>query len=77
MTTEQLRKLALEQLKGFEGQSVGIKAETFMESGAQQAIIFHFKCKERGDEVEVVLDKDSGAFVQLSHTPGKPTGKVN
>ncbi len=77
MTTEQLRKLAHEQLKDFERQSVGIKAETFMEIGTQQVIIFHLRCKERGDEVDVVLDSDTGAFVQLSHTPGKPSGKVN
>ena len=77
MTIEQLRKLAQEKLRNFERQSVGIRAETFMEAGTQQATIFRYKCKDRGDEVSVVLDSDSGAFVQLSHRPGKPGGKAN
>jgi hypothetical protein len=77
MTIEQLRKLAHEQLKDFERQSVGIKAETFVEAGTRQAIIFRFKCKDRGDEVDLVLDSESGAFVQLSHSPGQPERGVN
>ena len=72
-----LRKLAHQELKDFEHRSVGIKAETFVETRSQQAVIFHFQCKERGDKVEVILDKDSGALVQLGHTPGKPSGKTN
>ncbi len=77
MTTEQLRKLARQQLKDFERQSADIKAEHFTESGTQHAIIFHFECKAQGDKIDVVLDKDSGAFVQLAHTPGDIGGKAN
>ena len=77
MTIEQLRERAGEQLKDFERQSVGVRAETFVETRLQHAVIFHFHSNDAGGEVEVVLDSDSGDFIQLSHTPGKPSGTAN
>jgi len=77
VTRQQLSARAREELKHFERQAVGIKAEPFVEIKAREAVIFYFECKDRGDKVEVCLEKDSGEFMQLSHTPGKPSGKAN
>jgi hypothetical protein len=77
MTREQLSARAREELKHFESQAVGIQAETFVEIKALDAVMFYFECQEHGDTVEVFLQKDSGEFMQLTHTPGKPTGKAN
>ena len=75
MTTEELRERARQELKAFESQCVGLKAEAFVEAGVQEAVIFHFECKERGDDIEMILDKNSGALVQIAqgNENGRPS----
>ena len=53
----------------------GLTAEMFTEAVVSQRPVVSFSCKDREDVIEIYLDPQSGALIDLIHIPKQPKRK--